>query len=596
MRLEDYFRDELTYLRVQGREFARTHPELSRFLSEPGTDPDVERLLEGFAFLSSSLRAKIEDEFPELTYGLLSMLWPNYLRPVPAMTVMRFFPDRNTLTAPGLVNKGCQIDSIPLSQPGKGNDTVSCRFQTCRDLWVYPADIRQITARSASDHSVITLDFGLYTELPLTQLQPDKLCLYAGGDNWTACELYYWLCARLSCIELEADGICYRQPASVLKIAGFEREGALLPYPDNVYSGYRILQEFFCFPHNFLFFHLSGDNWPQADNVVSGFKLRFCFDRPLPATIKVRTDSFMLNCVPAINLFRHESEPVKLDGLHTEYPLSASYRYADSMEIFSVDAVTGRRVNNDTQNRGGLNRVYQPFESFQHQIEHAQGRDSLYYRVRVRESIGTGYEHLISFVRTDETEVAGLEETVSATLTCTNRNMAATLKTGDICHLRGKHAPSFASCRNIMRPVRSLRPVLDASLHWSLISGMSLNYMSLLHRDALVEILRTYDFPALYDRQAEQASRKRMAGIEAITTTPINRLIRGMPVRGLKSVLSVRQSAFSGEGELYLFGSVLAHFLSLYASVNAFHILEMINLDNQERYVWPVKTGQRVMM
>jgi type VI secretion system protein ImpG len=111
-----------------------------------------------------------------------------------------------------------------------------------------------------------------------------------------------------------------------------------------------------------------------------------------------------------------------------------------------------------------------------------------------------------------------------------------------------------------------------------------------------VQILRTYDFPALHDKQAEQASRKRLAGIESIETTPIDRLVQGMPVRGLKSILSVRQSAFSSEGELYLFSTVLAHFFSLYASVNAFHLLEVVNIDNKERYRWPVQIGQHSMM
>ena len=62
MSLEHYFRDELAFLRLQGREFAKAHPELSRFLAEHSSDPDVERLLEGFAFLTGSLRGKIEDD------------------------------------------------------------------------------------------------------------------------------------------------------------------------------------------------------------------------------------------------------------------------------------------------------------------------------------------------------------------------------------------------------------------------------------------------------------------------------------------------------------------------------------------------------
>ncbi|WP_429135551.1 type VI secretion system baseplate subunit TssF [Aeromonas veronii] len=588
MSLEHYFRDELAFLRLQGREFADSYPELTRFLSEQNTDPDVERLLEGFAFLTGNLRAKIEDEFPELTHGLLNMLWPNYLRPVPSMTIMQFSVIPGAIAQPALVRQGCQLDSLPI-------DDVTCHFQTCHDAWVYPAEMRQITAQSGNDLSTISLDIALHAPLPLSELQLDKLRFFLGGDSYTAYELYFWLSNQLSHIELEIDGKRFRQEAKALKSVGFERDDALLPYPNNVYSGYRILQEYFCFPESFLFFELSGGEWPKQPLPVSEFKIHFCFDRPLPAELKIRPDSFMLNCVPAINLFQHDSEPVNLNGRQAEYPLKASYRYADSFEIFSVDQVEGWVEGNMGRSRG-TPRIYQPFESFQHQIERAKQLLALYYRVRVRESVsGDGFEHSLSFVRGDETTTLDLDESISVTLTCTNRSRAARLKVGSICVPTGS-SPSFATFRNLIRPTRPLRPALDGSLHWTLISNLSLNYVSLLRRDALVQVLRTYDFPALHDKQAEQASRKRLAGIEEIETKPVDRLVRGMPVRGLKSVLSIRQSAFGSEGELYLFSTVLAHFFSLYASVNAFHLLEVVNLDNKERYQWPVQIGQHSLM
>ncbi|BBG85478.1 type VI secretion system baseplate subunit TssF [Aeromonas hydrophila] len=588
MSLEHYFRDELAFLRLQGREFADAYPELTRFLSEQNTDPDVERLLEGFAFLTGNLRAKIEDEFPELTHGLLNMLWPNYLRPVPSMTIMQFSVIPGAIAQPALVRQGCQLDSLPL-------DEVTCHFQTCHDTWVYPADIRHIAAQSGNDLSTISLDIALHAPLPLSELQLDKLRFFLGGDSYTAYELYFWLSNQLSHIELEIDGKRFRQEAKALKSVGFERDDALLPYPNNVYSGYRILQEYFCFPESFLFFELSGGEWPKQPLPVSEFKVHFCFDRPLPAELKIRPDSFMLNCVPAINLFQHDSEPVNLNGRQAEYPLKASYRHADSFEIFSVDQVEGWVEGNLGRSRG-TPRIYQPFESFQHQIERAKQRLALYYRVRVKEAVsGDGFEHSLSFVRGDETTTVELDESISVTLTCTNRSRAARLKMGSVCVPTGS-SPSFATFRNLIRPTRPLRPALDGSLHWTLISNLSLNYVSLLRRDALVQVLRTYDFPALHDKQAEQASRKRLAGIEEIETKPVDRLVRGMPVRGLKSVLSIRQSAFGSEGELYLFSTVLAHFFSLYASVNAFHLLEVVNLDNKERYQWPVQIGQHSLM
>lgn len=255
-----------------------------------------------------------------------------------------------------------------------------------------------------------------------------------------------------------------------------------MPYPNNVYSGYRILQEYFCFPESFLFFELSGGEWPKQPLPVSEFKVHFCFDRPLPAELKIRPDSFMLNCVPAINLFQHDSEPVNLNGRQAEYPLKASYRHADSFEIFSVDQVEG--WVGEPRPLRGTPRIYQPFESFQHQIERAKQRLALYYRVRVKEAVsGDGFEHSLSFVRGDETTTVELDESISVTLTCTNRSRAARLKVGSVCVPTGS-SPSFATFRNLIRPTQPLRPALDGSLHWTLISNLSLNYVSLLRRDA----------------------------------------------------------------------------------------------------------------
>ena len=161
---------------------------------------------------------------------------------------------------------------------------------------------------------------------------------------------------------------------------------------------------------------------------------------------------------------------------------------------------------------------------------------------------------------------------------------------------RHEKSPSFATFSNITRPTPVLRPAIDDGLLWILISNLSLNYLSLLNRDALCSVLRAYDFRALVDRQAERIAQKRLAGIISIDTQPVHRLRKGLPVRGLRSVMTLDQDAFGDEGSLYLFGSVLARFLSLYASINSFHELQVINRHNQERYVWSLQEGQQPQM
>src|SRR5205085_2303127 len=47
-------------------------------------------------------------------------------------------------------------------------------------------------------------------------------------------------------------------PADALRPAGFGDEEAVLPYPRRSFIGYRVLQEYFCFPQKFFFFDLTG--------------------------------------------------------------------------------------------------------------------------------------------------------------------------------------------------------------------------------------------------------------------------------------------------------------------------------------------------
>ena len=72
-----YFEAEMRYLREAGKEFAQAYPDRAAMLNldKPGArDPYVERLFEGFAFLMGRLREKLDDDLPELTEGLVSLL------------------------------------------------------------------------------------------------------------------------------------------------------------------------------------------------------------------------------------------------------------------------------------------------------------------------------------------------------------------------------------------------------------------------------------------------------------------------------------------------------------------------------------------
>src|SRR5271165_4057041 len=94
--LYHYYERELTFIRQFAQEFAHQYPAAAgRLLLEPNrsTDPHIERLIESFALIAGRIHHKLDDEFPELTDGLFSVLYPHYLAPIPSMTIVQFDVD-----------------------------------------------------------------------------------------------------------------------------------------------------------------------------------------------------------------------------------------------------------------------------------------------------------------------------------------------------------------------------------------------------------------------------------------------------------------------------------------------------------------------
>lgn len=588
MPLRGKFREEKDYLRRLGREFARGNPQLAQFLGDEAADPDVERLLEGFAFLTAKLRLKIEDDLPELTHSLLQLLWPNYLRPLPSATIMRFDPIDRAITTRQVIPKGTRVQSRPV-------EDVRCEFRTCTDVTIYPLRIADVSDAHTREKAIMRVDLEPMTGNALDTFDCDHLDFHLSGDDTTALTLYLWLSKYLAEIRLEVGGETRRISARQIVFPGFSPDEALLPYPKNVFDGYRILQEYFIFPRRFQFFSLTGlrSVWPAG--ATGNVRIELHFNRPMPAGTRLRHADLMLYCTPAVNLFEHDAEPINLNGRAVDHRLRPSADRRDGYEIFSVDEVSGWHRKADGQ-RGKFLRTFHPFESLQHEIEHARGRTALYYRTRIENSLtGDGVLHRMAFIRGDETDYIGEDETVSLALTCTNKDLPALLGVGDIC-LQTQTTPTFAQYANITRPTPSYRPVLDGALQWTLISNLSLNYLSLLSTEPLKAVLRAYDFAALHDIQRARTTRKRLDGIGAAVTKPTDILLKGLPIRGLKTRLKLDPEAFLCEGDLYLFGTVLSHFFALYASINSFHLLEATNSRNNEHYEWPMQSGKQPLI
>ena len=191
--------------------------------------------------------------------------------------------------------------------------------------------------------------------------------------------------------------------------------------------------------------------------------------------------------------------------------------------------------------------IWPEFEGFQHQIEFSRQREVVYWHHRTRTSLfHRGLEHAIAFVHADgnQPDPSRLNgEVFTASLVCTNRMLPASLHTGDICVPVNKIQRWHRSATLRARPV-PLYPVTDGDMHWSLISCMNLNYLSLLDRgaDPGVAYLRYAGYPPSTAGTAFLTEARCHRKMES---RPVDRLFKGVPVRGLSTTLWINPAPLS---------------------------------------------------
>lgn len=226
-----YFDAEMRYLREAAKAFAQAHPDRAAMLDldKAGTpDPYVERLFEGFAFSVGRLREKIDDDLPELTEGLVSMLWPHYLRTIPSLSIVALTPTLPAMKIAETVPAGFEISSRPL-----GPKNTVCRYRTTRDLTLNPLAIEEAVMTAEPDgRSALRLRFACSELADWSQTDLRHLALYLGEDAVTGSALHLWLTRRQAALYLRLPGQTervsldgYFSPGGIQRGGSFMAEG-----------------------------------------------------------------------------------------------------------------------------------------------------------------------------------------------------------------------------------------------------------------------------------------------------------------------------------------------------------------------------------
>jgi type VI secretion system protein ImpG len=600
--LHAYYNRELAYLRKLAGEFAERHPKIAgrlRLSGEATDDPHVERLLQGFAFIAARIHRKLDDDFPELTQGLLEVLYPHYLAPIPSMAIVQMTakPD---LASPLEVKAGTLIDAGPI-----GGE--SCRFHTAYPVTLWPIVIeaaslagRPVVApanpMASGAAGVLRLTLRCAADgLALLQLAPDRLRFFIRPQSPHAYKLYETLLNHVVSVALAdhpADPSPVIRPPESIDAVGFDPAEALLPYPARSFIGYRLLTEYFAFPEKFLFFDLTG---LSAKTLISNQNHVDIFIYLNRSSVEleraVSVENFALGCTPIVNLFQQRAEPIRLDNRAAEYRVVPDARRVGATEVYAVRAVTASAPD-------GRARTFRPFFGLDHAA--VDEDDVAYWHAsrRMAENDDGGTEVFLSFVDDDFDPAAPIDYTVSVETLCLNRDVPSRLPFGGgnprLELVEASSAIARVLC--ITAPTPTLRPPLGRATRWRLISHLVLNHLSITGADDGADAFRA--ILKLYDLQDSAQTRGLIDSLRRVDSRPGIARVPGPGIGGMCRGLDVEiefEPALFETGQGFLLASVIERFLALYVSLNSFSRTTVLVRGRPVR-TWPPRAGSRILL
>ncbi|WP_268798946.1 type VI secretion system baseplate subunit TssF [Pseudomonas huanghezhanensis] len=613
-KLLDLYNQELQHVRENAAEFAKEFPKIAGRLTLSGidcADPYVERLLEGFAYLTARVQLKLDAQYPVFTHNLLEIAYPHYLAPTPSMTVVQLQIDHD---------EGSLVSGFTLSRGSRLRASLSrdlattCEFRTAHAVTLWPVTVShaqyignpqalwgQLAASEPRAKAGLRITLRTGAGVPFNRLNLSNLPLYLNGADEQPFRLYEHLMGNVCAVFARQPGDTWaeRLPHDSLKPCGFDDRETALPAVPQAFQGYRLLQEYFALPQRYLFVditHLSG-----AVKRCTGQELELLvlFDRVDPSLENnVGAEHFALFCTPAINLFPMRADRIHLSDRVNEHHIIADRTRPTDFEVHSLSGVTGHSA--------GPEQDFLPFYAVREPSRYGKG--NAFYTVRREPRVlsseqrrsGTrstyvGSETFISLVDSQQAPYRQTLRQLGVQALCTNRDLPLFMSVGS-------GATDFTLCDGA--PVRAVRCLAGPSrphasrAHdgsaWRLISQLSLNYLSLSEKGqgaaALRELLR------LYGDDNDPVMALQIEGLLDVSSKPCTRrLPMPGPIafgRGLEITLTFDENAFRGTG-VFLLGAVFERFLARYVSINSFTETIIRTTERGEIMRWRAQPGRR---
>ncbi len=615
----DYYNRELAYVREQGAEFADQFPKVAARLGMRGievADPYVERLLEGFAFMSARVQLKMDAEFPRFSQRLLELVYPGYLAPTPAMGVLRFEPSKSQGGSPDghLLPKHARLRArLP------ANEQTACEFRTAHDLVIWP--LRLLEARltgappdlpiagfrwGAPVRGALRLVFETTGQLEVNAIKVDSLPLFLAGTPEAASKLQELIHTQCLGMLVHAGGLPIRElvpyTADAVICEGFDSAQGMLPSPSSAFEGHRLLHEYFAFPERFRFFSINGLQRCLPRLAGTRFEVVLLLKSGNVGLESVTdANNFLMHCAPVVNLFTRSSDRIPVASTRFEHHAVMDRGRPLDFEIHSITRVTGHQNDSDREI------AFQPFYAAADTDRRGAGA---YFSMRREQRLlsekarrngpRTGYigsECFISLVDVNEAPYPSDLRQITVEALCTNRDLSLLTPLGNSgSDLTLLSSAPVDEIRFVAGPTRPTPALAEREITWRLISHLSLNYLTLTDLSEQQGASAMRELLGLYARLGAQGADAQIGAIQKLSVKSINRRVPGRgPIvfgRGVSLDLMLDEIPLAGVSP-WMMGAVLEQFFARHVGLNSFTEFVLQSAQRGMIAQWQPRIGRR---
>ena len=618
-RLLHHYNQELQHLREMGAEFAQQFPKIASRLGIDGievSDPYVERLIEGFAFLAGRVQLRLDAEFPRFTQRLLDVVYPQILAPTPAMLIAQLQPD---LASPSLATGLTIARGSEMRGQGSRASATSCQFRTAHDATLWPIELTQVEyfthaadlplgASMRRYKSGVRLRLQTTGGLDFAKLPLESLRLHCSGIDEVAYRLFELITGHaLGALVLPARRpAAWNEtlPSTCIEPVGWDDDQALLPVGLRGFHGYRLMQEYFAFPQRFLFFDINGLGPTLRRRGGTEIDIVLLFERADAALDQaVDAGSLALNCVPAVNLFERRCDRIHVSpGTHDFQVIADRTRPAD-FEIHELTEVIGHGVGADSE------RAFLPLYAAFHTEDRshsafytAQREPRLLSAALQRQGPRSSYvgsEVFLAIVDQREAPFSGDLRQLSAKAMCTNRDLPMLMPVGTGNDLTLEQSAAVKAIRVIKGPSRPISSLREGKLAWRFINQLTLDHLSLTDTDPSQGAAALRELLTLYAPAGDAGAQRQIEGVRSAAMQPsVRRLPMPGPItfgRGVRIDVEIDDYAFQG-GSAFLLGCVLERFFARHVSINGFTETRLHSSARGEIKHWGPRCGAKPIL